>query len=206
MLNLNSNDTPARRRSGPLRAFLEKISTAPVAVILLLSLLAVLGTVNLLDFPLSVPYMQRISGQRYLDIQGFYTADRAYELLTGFGPAGRETQFLLLFTIDILIPLLSALAGIAMISLLFRDFAVERRIVGYLPLIPLFASLCDYLENSGIFALLIAYPERLDAMASLTGMVTLLKGMLYGVTVLIMIAGLAMNLSAKIRIRKGVAL
>lgn len=63
---------------------IDRISDGPIALSLFVAMVAVLLCVNLLDFPLSVPYMNRISGQDYLDMQRFYTSEDAYRLLDAF--------------------------------------------------------------------------------------------------------------------------
>lgn len=84
-----------------LSQLIEGISSAPIALSLYFALIILLASVNLLDFFLSVPYMMRISGQTYLDMQAFIPADKVYQLLEAFGTEGRKTQLLLLPTIDI---------------------------------------------------------------------------------------------------------
>jgi len=183
-----------------IETFLDRIATGPNAFVLFLLALSVLFAANTLDFPLSVPYMERISGQDYLDMQRFYTADRAYSLLEAFGPAGRNTQLLLLPTLDLLIPFLSGLGGAVMITFLFRN----RRSALRLRWAALFAALSDYVENIGIFFLVLCYPARIDPLATLTGIVTAVKSFLYFIMLLTIVAGIVLQSFARLnRIQRG---
>lgn len=185
-----------------LNIFIERISSAPIALTLFTALMVVLGSVNLFDFPLSVPYMLRISGQTYLDMQLFISSDKVYELLNAFGTEGRKTQLMLLSTIDILIPTLSATAGVAMISFLFRDQSGQLVVLGKLRLVAFLAGFTDFMENAGIFILVTLYPERLDTLASATSVITGIKSIFYLMTFTLMILGVVYRIYSRLIINK----
>ena len=179
-----------------LLAFIDGFSNGRRAVLLFILALALLLPINLLDFPGSVPYMRRVSGNAYLDMQGFYTAARAYQLLDAFGPQGRRLQLLLSTTFDVVIPLLAGAFGAVSITWSFRRaFGRPSR----LALVALGAAALDYLENAALIVLLTAYPRHLDVVAGAAGVFTALKGVAYGATILVVVFGLV---AALVRTRR----
>lgn len=182
------------KKSGLFKRLGVFLSKAPVAITLFCVLILVLASVNLLDFPLSVPYMRRISGNNYLDMHMLYSVDQAYFLLDAFGAEGRRLQLLLLPTIDIVIPTLSGIAGFSMIAYLFKNASGETVLLGKFRHVALVASVTDFLENSGIFTMVVLYPERLDIIAGATGILTAVKFVLYLLTFLLILAGIAYRL------------
>jgi len=179
-----------------LLAFIDGFSNGRRAALLFILALALLLSINLLDFPGSVPYMRRVSGNAYLDMQGFYTAARAYQLLDAFGPQGRRLQLLLSTTFDVVIPLLAGAFGTVSITWSFRRaFGRPSR----LALVALGAAALDYLENAALIVLLTAYPRHLDVVAGAAGVFTALKGVAYGATILVVVFGLV---AALVRTRR----
>jgi hypothetical protein len=170
-----------------LLACIDRFSSGRRAVQLFILALVVLGSINILDFPGSVPYMQRVSGNSYLDMQGFYTAARAYQLLDAFGPQGRRLQLLLSTTFDVLIPLVAGAFGAVTISWSFRRaFGRPSRLAA----LALAAAALDYLENLAIMVLVTAYPRHLDLVAQAAGVLTALKNGAYLATIVVLLVGL----------------
>lgn len=143
--------------------------------LLLLLEAAVLGAENLLTFPLSVPYMRAATGQVYLDFCAFCSGAEIREQLAAFGSRGRMLQWWLLPTVDVLIPVLSCLAGMAAL----RRFAHGH---AWLQGLPLMTMLLDFAENAAIAALLWRYPEAPPGLATLLGLLTGLKFVGYAAT------------------------
>ena len=169
-----------------LLAFIDRFSSGRRAAQLFLLSLAGFLSVNLLDFPGSVPYMRRVSGNTYLDMQGFYTAARAYQLLDAFGPQGRRLQLVLSTTFDVVLPLLAGAFGAVTITWSFRRaFGEPSRLAA----LALAAAALDYLENVAILVLLAGYPHHLDLVAQIAGMFTGLKGVAYFATIVVMLFG-----------------
>lgn len=136
--------------------------------------LAILLLENTLDFPLSVPYLRRTTGQAYLDMCAFCSDARVYEVLDGLGPSGQALQRLLLVTVDIAIPGVSFLFGTALLGNLLhgRTAGDWRR---WLLLAPLLALALDLAENTAIALLLAQYPTRLPMLAAITGLLSGIK-------------------------------
>jgi hypothetical protein len=168
----------------PPLELLERLATGRRAALLLLLTASAFLSVNLLEFPASVPHMARVSGQSYLDMQGFYTAEGAYRLLQAFGPEGRRLQLRMLLTIDVALPLLAAAAGAAAITFLGRRAHLPRAWLRRLLVLPLAALAADALENAAVAGLVLAYPRRLGALASAAGVLTAGKTVLYLATAL----------------------
>jgi hypothetical protein len=149
--------------------------------------IAVLGTVNLLDFPLSVPYLHRLTGHAYLDMCGFCTSDMVQSEITALGEKGRLLQALLLSTIDMLIPLLSCIFGISALAALTTTPRERGSPVKWLLALPVLALLLDFTENGTIVALLLRYPEPGGNLAALEGLMSGLKFATYGLVVLMIV-------------------
>jgi hypothetical protein len=162
-------------------------STGRRAAFLFLLAISAMMSINLLHFPGSVPYMRRVSSNTYLDMQGFYTAARAYQLLDAFGPEGRRLQLRLATTFDALFPATLGAFGAVTITWSFRRaFGRPSR----LALLALVAATLDYLENLAIIIIVTEYPRRLDYMAQAAGVFTALKGVAYLATSVVLLVGL----------------
>ena len=146
---------------------------------LLLVELALLGAVNLLHFPLSVPAQRALTGETYLDMCSFCSAGEEHRILTAFGDAGRAAQLRLLISIDIAIPVISAVFGASALAYLSR-----RR---WLLALPIGAMLLDFAENAAIADAVWRYP---DPASGIAGVLSGLKALAYAATV-IAIAGAA---------------
>src|SRR5262249_49808409 len=124
--NPNPRNVPRSREGGaqmktlatPWSPIANKLGQPPTAPIPSSLLAAVLGTVNGLDFPLSVPYQHRVTGQGYLDFCSYCSAGAVQSQVEALGVQGRLLQALLLCTIDIVIPTLTCIFGIAALAAL----------------------------------------------------------------------------------------
>ncbi len=171
-----------------IHRFFLRVASPRLALVLGLALLALMAAANLLDFPGSVPRIRELSGGRtILDLMPLVSPDRAFETISAYGDAGRRQYFLLLGTIDVVLPLLAAgFLGVAL-TLAYRS----RGALAWLNLTGVVALGLDYLENAGILAMLLTFPVRLDVVARLTGVTTLLKfGFYFGGLLLLLAAGL----------------
>ena len=163
------------------------------ALILAVLLAAVLGAVNGLDFPLSVPYQRRVTGHGYLDFCSYCSADAVQSQVEALGVEGRLLQALLLCTIDIVIPVLSCLFGIAAIAALTRRWRARGSAIRWLLAIPVAAMLLDFAENWSIVGLLIRYPAPSPGLAGLEGLFSGLKNTAYALVVVSIVALLIVN-------------
>src|SRR3569832_2897244 len=150
---------------------LDRLSRPRTAAILAAAIAIALAVVNGLDFPLSVPSLVRQTGHRYLDMCAFCSASQIHAELVGLGEHGRLLQGVLFSTIDILIPGLSLLAGLAVIGATTRHMRHRRLLLA----LPIIAAALDIVENAAIIALLVAFPAPAPSLAALQGIVSGLK-------------------------------
>jgi hypothetical protein len=170
-----------------------KLGRPRTALILTLLLAAVLGTVNGLDFPLSVPHQRRVTGQGYLDFCSYCSAGAVQSQVEALGVEGRLLQALLLCTIDIVIPTLTCLFGIAALAALTRRWRARGSSIGWLLALPVAGMLLDFAENMSIVGLLIRYPAPSPDLAGLEGLLSGLKNTAYALVVLSVVVLLAVN-------------
>jgi hypothetical protein len=168
--------------------WLDRVATPGRVTLLLVLELLVVGCENLLVFPLSVPYFRRLTGRAYLDMCAFCSADQVYDHLDAFGPLGRKLQLLLFATVDVVIPTVFGLFGALGIALLTRSGRRLRPRLGWLMLVPVAAALLDFTENGLIALLTTSYPERLERVATIAGLVTGMKTIAYLLTVVLLAA------------------
>ena len=167
-------------------AWLDSIVSGRMVVTVLALEALLLGVENTLTFPLSVPYMRKLTGHPYIDMCAFCSADRVRENLDAFGDAGRSLQLWLMPTIDVAIPVLSAAFGV--VTLTFLGRGLPLRVARWLRLLPIAAMALDFVENAGIVALVVTYPRDSRVLAALTGAVSGVKFCAYGATLLAIVA------------------
>lgn len=160
------------------------------AWILLSIALLMMFTINALDFPYTVPYIQRITGGAGLpDTKLSYTPDELYRTLDLLHSAGRHAYERFLITFDAVFPLLYSTALYLVARFLVERGFPQYRWARYLCLTALTAGLFDYLENGMILFLLGSYPEPSNQIAILAGSFTLLKWVFSWFILLIIAAG-----------------
>lgn len=173
-----------------IHRMLIRIASGKLLAVLALLLFPLILSVNLLDMPISLPRMKALTGGRtILDMLPFYTAEKAYQMLTAYGPAGRQHYLRILASVDILLPILAASFLAVALTLVFPAGHPLRT----LNVAPVLALCSDYAENAAALALLLHYPSRLDGVASLAGVFTLTKHVLYWGSVLLVLYGLAVG-------------
>ena len=172
---------------------IDRLGRPRTALILGVLQLGVLGVVNGLDFPLSVPYQRRLTGQGYLDFCSYCSAGAVQSQVEALGVEGRLLQALLLCTIDIVIPTLTCIFGIAALAALTRPWRARGSSIGWLLALPVAGMLLDFAENMSIVGLLIRYPAPSPVLAGLEGLLSGLKNTAYALVVLSVLALLAVN-------------
>lgn len=171
-----------------IHQLLIRLSSGRLLAALALLFFPLILSVNLIDMPISLPRMKALTGgHTILDMVPFYTAEKAYQMLTAYGPAGREHYLRILFTVDIVLPILAASFLAVAMTLVFPAGHSLRK----LNVAPLLALAADYVENAAALALLLYYPNRLDGVASIAGVFTLAKHGLYWGSTLLVLYGLA---------------
>ena len=172
---------------------INKLGRPRTALILTILEIAVLIVVNGFDFPLSVPYQRRVTGHGYLDFCNYWSAGAVQNQVDALGIRGRLLQALLLSTIDIVIPTLSCLFGIAALAALTRRWRARGSSIGWLLALPVAGMLLDFAENMSIVGLLIRYPAPSPVLAGLEGLLSGLKNTAYALVVLFVVVLVAVN-------------
>jgi len=124
------------------------------------------------DLPFSLPHVQNAcAGQPVLDVRWVYGPDDAYSLLSQCGPLGRaaiRNQQLA----DLVYPAVNGVVVALGLRLLVQALAPGRRQLQFVVVIPVLAAVLDYLENLGIWTLLLTYPTRLDGVVRVLALIT----------------------------------
>ena len=180
-----------------IHRLLIRFSSQRLLAVLALLFFPLILSVNLLDMPISLPRMKALTGgHTILDMVPFYTAEKAYQMLTAYGPAGRQHYLRILFSVDIVLPILAASFLAVAMTMVFPAGHSLRK----LNVAPVLALLADYLENAAVLALLLYYPNHLDGVASVAGVITLAKHGFYWGSALLVLYGLVL---AALRTRPG---
>ena len=131
----------------------------------------------LIDFsPIGVAGLKKVTGGvGILDYETRYTADFAYAWLESMTEDGRLFHLKKIMPLDIIYPPSLAFFMFSWLFLLIKrnegfGGIAEKSLI--LPFIYLFL---DYIENIGITAMLVSFPNRIDAVSVATGMVTSIK-------------------------------
>lgn len=169
-----------------LFSWFERVSTPRRVLLLLVLEIALLASENVLDYPLSVPSMRRLTGHAYLDLCAFCSASEVRAQLDAFGEAGRRWQLLLMPSIDLAIPLLSFAFGSVALAFLLRGRAGGWS--GAARVLPVAALGLDLAENAAIIALVTGYPRRLEALETVLGLLSGFKFVAYVLTVGVIVA------------------
>ncbi len=120
-----------------------------------------------------------------LDLQFFYTPQRAYEIIAAYTPELRQAAAITRLTLDIIYPLVYAMMLTLLLVLTFRrafpatDDSV-RSIFDFVLFIPWAGVLFDYLENICIATMFLNYPKEFYFLAQVAAIFTFLKWTLIG--------------------------
>ncbi len=166
-----------------------------------LLVVALLLVMNVAVLPLAGARLAALSnGVGPLDSRYFYTASEAYAALNAYGPAGRDFDLGSELTVDLVYPIIYSLFfSLATLYFLGRT-ARAHGALARLALLPFVALVADYLENAGLIALLLAYPQQLPALAAATGILTTTKWALQGLSLLLLVASAIRALLARQRV------
>jgi hypothetical protein len=178
--------------------WLDRVTTLRLVLALMVANLLLLVTENTLTFPLSVPSMRATTnGHVYLDMCAFCSSEQVYGELDAFGDVGRRMQAWLIPTIDVAIPVTSFAFGSVALTHALRGKRGTWTIL--LRTLPLVALLLDFAENAGIVSMLVAYPMRLETLATLTGLLSGMKFCAYAMVLLATLVASTTHLMAKRR-------
>lgn len=129
-----------------------------------------------------------------MDLQFFSTPQKLHSLAESYGEYGRAFYRSTELTVDIIYPVIYTLAFGLLISWLFqRGFSTGSK-MQRLNILPIGTWFFDLLENLGIVIILSAFPSRVTAVAWVTTILTMIKWMFAGASILLIVVGLVMAL------------
>lgn len=104
-----------------------------------------------------------------------YSPQRAYDILTAQGEAGRAFYLRYIIPQDVLLPLLYALFYAITLTWLAQRLFLANHFLQGIGLVGLCAGLADWGENLCLLILLLNYPQRLDMLARIASIFTVVK-------------------------------
>ena len=127
-----------------------------------------------------------------LDLMLFATPEKVFGMIEKYGEYGRPFYRNVEFTVDIIYPIVYLFFFGLLISWLFqRGFASSNPIRKY-NIMPLGAWFFDLLENITIVTLLSIYPAQPTALAWILTLLTTVKWLFAGASILLILIGLVM--------------
>jgi hypothetical protein len=170
---------------------LARLSRPPALAVLGALALGLFVGVNTLEFTGTVPYFKRISGGSGIpDMQPYYDAARAHQLLSALGASGRHAHAILLATFDVVFPAVVAVFLRSAMAALYRGTPPRG-----LRLAPWVSMMLDYAENIACGILVATYPAEPVAIATLAGILTAAKNIAYATALLTVLAGIALAIA-----------
>lgn len=129
-----------------------------------------------------------------IDLQLFYTPEKAYSMVAAYGETGRADYRTFALTGDFIYPILYNMFFALLITWLFRRGFAAHSPMQTLNVLPLGALLFDLLENLGIASMLSVYPSTPAWLARAAAICTLGKWLFVGACILLILTGIVMAL------------
>ena len=124
-----------------------------------------------------------------LDLEFFYTPEKAYSWIEAYGVEGRFQYRNILLTADTAWPMLYTLLLSWPITWLFRRSVAEESKAQLLNVVPFGALLIDYLENACIVTMLSIYHSKPAVLAWMATACTTVKWLFVGASILVLLVG-----------------
>ncbi|MCP4138882.1 MAG: hypothetical protein GY755_01070 [Chloroflexi bacterium] len=124
-----------------------------------------------------------------LDLQFFYTPQRAYEIISAYTPELRQAAAMTRLTLDIIYPIVYGLMLCLLLVVTFRKAFPKSRFADTSVFVPWIGVLFDYLENFGLATMYLSYPTEFYFLARLTSIFTTLKWTFIGIGFLLALIG-----------------
>jgi len=119
-----------------------------------------------------------------------YSEEYVKTILSMMGEEGRKSYLHHLIPVDLFFPFMFAYSNFILTGYLLNRLAALRGGFIYLCLLPVFASWFDYLENLGVMAMLMKYPEESNALVQFCDFFSVTKSLLitiyFGVLLMIL--------------------
>ena len=141
-------------------------------------------------------------GIQPLDLMMFATPEKVFAMIENYGEFGRPFYRNVELTVDIIYPIVYLFFFGLLISWLFkRGFAPNSPMRKY-NIMPLGAWFFDLLENIFIVTLLSVYPSQPAALAWILFLLTTVKWLFAGASILLILAGLVMAARNKFKVQE----
>lgn len=127
-----------------------------------------------------------------LDLMVFATPDKVFGMIEQYGEFGRPFYRNVELTVDIIYPIVYLFFFGLAISWLFQRGVASTSSMRKLNVMPLGAWFFDLLENLNIVTMLSMYPAKPTALAWLLFLLTTVKWLFAGVSILLILFGLVM--------------
>jgi hypothetical protein len=144
--------------------------------------------ITIIGFQRAGAYISEASGlqTKPLDLEFYFTAERAYELIATYNQAVRSFYIPFELSADIIYPILYGIYLSLILSFLLKKNWQDphNQVISLVNLLPFGASIFDFFENFGIVILVANYDTRLDTLAVITGINNAIKWIFAGLTLL----------------------
>jgi len=133
-----------------------------------------------------------------LDLQFWYTPQRAYEIIGAYSPELRQAAAITRLTLDIIYPVVYGLLISLLLVVTFRRAFPGSRFADVAAFLPWGGVLADYLENIGLATMYLSYPTELVHLSWVTTVFTSTKWVLIGISFgLVLIGGVKSTFKKK---------
>jgi hypothetical protein len=159
-----------------MKAFIKRNATGKKALIFFF----LATTVYVLMLGITIPeVMSYGQGMKLLDMMPMgYSPEYVRTLFNALGEKGRNAYLYHQLPLDMIYPFLFGVSYSLIMAYFFMRLGKTWSIFFYLCFLPPLAALFDYLENIGIFSMLIGYPKEITALTMMTSVFSMLKSML----------------------------
>lgn len=158
---------------------LTKFINSNISGIKVLWLFILTNVVYVFMLTVTIPKTMGFSnGMKLLDmVPTGYDLDYVSELFNSLGEIGRETYLTNQIPVDMIYPLLFGLTYCWLLAYFLKKMSKLHYPFTYLCIIPIIAGIADYLENFGIIAMLISYPDLTEISVKTTSTFSLIKSL-----------------------------
>ena len=137
-----------------------------------------------------------------IDLQFFYTPDKAYGMIQAYGDYVRTFYRNFELTVDLIYPIVYTLFYSLLITWLFKKGFAENSLMHKLNVVPFGAWLFDLLENIGIVSMLSVFPSTPAALAWTTTIFTMVKWIFAGASMILVVIGMIAAIASLFRRRQ----
>ena len=130
------------------------------------------------------------NGVGILDLERGYSPEYAYEIFKLQGDVGRQFYTKILVIFDVIFPLAYMLFFSTIMTFIFSRWLPDEHVLQKLSLLPILAGIFDYFENTFILIMLHNYPKELFNIAAIANIMTILKGVVFTISILLLVVGL----------------